>query len=1440
MSKVLPFGGDSPETGSPSSLDSPGRTDSGKVRPGKTLAHYRVERLLARGAMGEVYEAVDKRLGRTVALKLLSVDVSKGVEDGEQLPASRHSGTWACLEEARAAAVSHPAIPALFDVGEADGIHYLAFERVRGENLAERLRQGAVPLRQALKTAVQLGEALEAIHRSGWIHGDLKPANVMIGDSGQAKLLDFGLAFRHETGGVRPDGKFSGTPDFQPPEQMASQPVDHRSDLFQLGLLLYLAVTGRHPFLTADSPEPRPERLIIPPLQAGDGEIPLELEAIVRRCLKRDPEERYASAGELTAELRRLEARLHASAPPPAAAAELVVSPSPSVSAKANRTGWVEGLLHKSWKRSLPAALAAAALAGLATSALHYWLLGPGGGWVLSGLAVAALGLALGLRYRRSRPTPPVLDGSTAFRGLVPFLEADRERFFGRATDVEAIMPLLLDAEFRFGVLHGESGAGKTSLLRAGLMPRLRELGFLPLLTRSYRNPIRSILAQLSKIAGGAADQSAPAIEQMRRAARSLGTDLVVICDQFEEFFIHRSPEQGRPFLDLVGECYHCSDLPVRFLFSIRNDFLHRIASAFDGRIPEPLISSRRYHLRPFAVKEAAEVILASASPAGLGLSSDFCRRVAADLARHDQVMPSELQIVGTQLQSRRITTIQEYRRTGGKEPLLWSYLEEVIQACPDREAALQVLRSLISDDDTRRTITQSEIARRTRLAHPAVSEALRILTASRLVRELQDDQPWRYELMHEYLIARIHVLTGRTQDAVVRANRLFRQYLSNSAVDEKVRIPLSRLWFIRRYADLERGPRERALLAASLRAGLSKLALAGIFLALLSFATAAFLSMKEEWRSVPLSDGHRAAVRSAAFSPDGSRLVTVGEDGAAIVWDFARRARIAALRAHHGWIDALAFDPGGRWFATGGNGGRLIVWDAETLQEVKRLPGQGRPILAAAFSPDGRWLGVADTERTACWSVPSWEKHIEFHTTFTFGNLLFTSDSRHLLTSDGTAFDLATGRRPSGWPEVEAGGNWAALIPGRKDAVYASPLGWLAFHNLESGEVSILENAHQDHLRAVAVSRDGRLLASAAEDIGLWDAASRRLLARFEHTGVVWGLTFSPDGRYLVSTHGDGAVLLWDVVQRRRAGNLAGHAGAVQSVALSSRGGWLASGGEEGSVVVWDLPGKTKRAALSAHQSRVLAVAASPDGEVLASADWRGLINVWDVRQLAPLWNHQASLPVYALAVSPDSRLLAANVGLFDLREGRRLAELAGPSQEAGSAFYGLAFSPDGQRLAYTSIQGNLILFDIRKLEISEHFHLPGISLVSVDFSPDGKWLVTGEDEGAVRLWRSSPLSPAGELGRHGARVKSVLFSPDGSQAVSAGDDQLVLIWDLASRSLWRRIHAHNGPVLSVDLSADGQWMASGGQDRTVRLHHRTRTVWGYPLDAAKKENDP
>jgi serine/threonine protein kinase len=259
---------------------------------------YQVLKELGRGGMGIVFQAYDKQLKEQVAIKVLSPLLSHDADALERLK----------REVSAARRVTHGNVIRIHDISEISGLHYVSMEYFHGSNLKEYIKQhGALSTMQAFNIASQICDGLDAAHRQGIVHRDLKSQNIIINASNQIKIIDFGLAHTAQLEGLTATGLIMGTPEYMAPEQVAGKKVDERADIYSLGIILYELFAGRVPF-TGDSAiaigfkqlkeDPQQPRELNP-------QIPPEVQRVILKTLQKDPAMRYHSAAELKSELQR-------------------------------------------------------------------------------------------------------------------------------------------------------------------------------------------------------------------------------------------------------------------------------------------------------------------------------------------------------------------------------------------------------------------------------------------------------------------------------------------------------------------------------------------------------------------------------------------------------------------------------------------------------------------------------------------------------------------------------------------------------------------------------------------------------------------------------------------------------------------------------------------------------------------------------------------------------------------------------------------------------------------------------------------------------------------------------------------------------------------------------------------------------------------------------
>jgi hypothetical protein len=325
-------------------------TDRPAPAPGEIFGGYRIESLLGRGGMGTVFLATHERLGRRVALKVISPELAR--DEGFRDRFLRESQL--------AAALDHPNVIPIYDADEVDGVLYLAMRFVDGPTAQALIRErGSLSPNDTVRMAEQIGGALDAAHRAGLVHRDVKPANILLAEPGQhAYLCDFGLAKRISSNGTTRTGSFLGTVDYCSPEQIQGRPLDGRADVYSLGCVLFHCLAGAAPYsrdsefavLQAHLQDPPPS------VCASRGELPSSVDNVVATAMAKDPDDRYATASALAAALRKAL---------PGAASEAAATRAAATAQTARRS--LFGVSRRTW---IAGAVGAVVVAGAAVAAV--------------------------------------------------------------------------------------------------------------------------------------------------------------------------------------------------------------------------------------------------------------------------------------------------------------------------------------------------------------------------------------------------------------------------------------------------------------------------------------------------------------------------------------------------------------------------------------------------------------------------------------------------------------------------------------------------------------------------------------------------------------------------------------------------------------------------------------------------------------------------------------------------------------------------------------------------------------------------------------------------------------------------------------------------------------------------------------------------------------
>ena len=672
---------------------------------GQIIKGYELRERVGAGGFGAVYKAFQSTIGREVAIKIILPGFSNRPEFIRRFE----------IEAQVIARLEHLHITPLYDYWRDPDGAYLVMRYLRGGSLREALKVKPYDIEAAAFTIDQIASALSTAHRNDIVHRDIKPGNILLDEDGNAYLSDFGIAknLADLSGDITEADAIVGSLDYLSPEQARSEPVTDRTDIYSLGVLIYEMLTGLHPFHHVSSVE-RLYKHINDPLPRIDSLDPSVLEsinAVVKKATAKNPDNRYVSVIEL-AEAFRAAAALGQDALSSNALEQLTQREQDILRLLA------QGMTNKEiaeelfitvatvkwYNQQIYSKLNVRSRVQAVARAREYQLLGQRGAEDSAQTSISILP-----------------DLNNPYKGLRAFQAADRADFFGRERLTEKLLKCLADSanDERFVAVIGPSGSGKSSVVRAGLVPAIRD-GALPGSENWFVvemipgvHPIDTLEVALVKIAG---QHGESLHQQLQRDQRGLlraaelvlpddSSELTLIIDQFEEVFtLVDDLTLRQKFLDLI---YSAATEPrgrVRIVITLRADFYDRPLQYQDfGN----LLRSNMETVLPLSAKELERAIVGPADRIRVGFEDGLVAHIVSEMTYQTGALPLLQYALAELFEKRngRVLTHDAYQEIGGAVGALAKRAEEVYQELdPDgRETARQMFLRLVTLGDGNR-----------------------------------------------------------------------------------------------------------------------------------------------------------------------------------------------------------------------------------------------------------------------------------------------------------------------------------------------------------------------------------------------------------------------------------------------------------------------------------------------------------------------------------------------------------------------------------------------------------------------------------------------------------------------------------------------------------------------------------------------------------------
>jgi WD40 repeat protein/TPR repeat protein len=574
---------------------------------------------------------------------------------------------------------------------------------------------------------------------------------------------------------------------------------------------------------------------------------------------------------------------------------------------------------------------------------------------------------------------------------------------------------------------------------------------------------------------------------------------------------------------------------------------------------------------------------------------------------------------------------------------------------------------------------------------------------------------------------------------------------------------------------------------------------------------------------------GHSAPLTSAAYSPDGTRIVTASNDNTARIWDAHTGAQLAVLLGHGDHVEFAAYSPDGTRIVTASRDKTARIWDAHSGKQLALLSGDDH-IYTAAYSPDGTRIITASHDKTArIWDART---GAQLAVLLGHGNNVYSA----AYSPDGTRIVTASADKTARIWDAHLGKQLAVLL-GHGNGLYSaaySPDG-TRIVTASADKTARIWDAHTGAQLAVLSSPGGPLVSAGYSPDGMrivtasydntariWDAHSGAQLAVLSgHRNTATAAVYSPDGTRVVTASYDKTARIWDARSGKQLAQLLGHDNPVRAVAYSPDGTRIVTASNDKTVRIWDAHTGAQLVVLLGHGDPVRAAAYSPDGTRIVTASEDKTARIWDAHTgalLAVLLGHRSG--VYFAAYSPDgSRIVTASddktARIWDARSGKPLALLSGHGDFVQSA----AYSPDGTRIVSASADTTARIWDARSGKQLAVLLGHGATVNSAAYSPDGTRIVTASDDKTARIWDARTGAQLDMLSGHGDAVDYAAYSPDGTRIVTASDDKTARIWDAHTGTQLAMLSGHGDAVGSAAYSPDGARIVTASFDKTARI---------------------
>lgn len=1399
------------------------------IQSRQPIQGYELQERVGSGGFGAVYRAYQSTLGREVAVKVIPPTYSNHPE-------------FIRLFEREAQLVSrleHLHIVPIHDFWRDSEGAYIVMRWMRGGNLAEALHKSPFNLQSASQLLDQIASGLAAAHHQQINHRDLKPSNILLDEEGNAYLSDFRIAIDKEQYPMLRGNPF-GSFGYLAPEQVLGQEATPQSDIYSLGITLYEVLTGQSPFISQYSVDIlyKQNEASLSGIKDLEEEVLEDVNQVIQKATANNPKLRYQDAIAMAAAFRQavgINNNAHA--------VEIIES----------LTLREHEILHLLIEGYTNRQIAQELFVELPTIKWHisniYKKLN-----VRSRVQAIVRTRELNLIVSSSDIEPRGRESSTSnitlpepvnpYKGLRSFEPADNHEFFGREVVIDYLLGELASASAgqgsedknktagRFLAIVGASGSGKSSLIKAGLIPALWS-GRLPGSDKWFvinmvpgSRPLENLETSLSRIKANQANSLRQHLDRdslgLSRIANLIlpsdDSELVVIIDQFEQLFTLVKDESIRSqFLALLEQAVKDIHSRVRVIITLRADYYDRpLRYSNFGR----MIKNHLETLLPLSVEEMERAIVQPARQVEVELERGLVPRIIEDINNQPGNLPL-LQYALTELfdqRDDRLLTHQVFELIGGVSGALVSRAEQLYLEQDDQgqEIIRQMFLRLVA-------VGESQIEEKAEL-HLTPYTSRRVLLSELL--SAADDPDLLEDNIETYVNYRLltldHDPASRkptielAHEAIIEAWDRLHQWLEQSASDIRMQQQL-----IRAASEWEKAGRDDSFLLRGARlasfeswARKTQLNFTDEEKAYLSSsisareARAAFERERQE-KQVTLEQQSKRRLKFIIGILAVALLITSGLTTMAI--SFARQAeaeqRFAEQQQRLGFARELSAAAFSNLETNPERSILLALKAAETTQKEDGfiLPEVERILHLAvqadrteitipmvgfvAFSHDGRILAIGDSNGLLkLWETSTGKEieELEGHESL-ISDITFSHDDQFLISSSFDQriiiWDVANGSQISTIEEFESQVNGIDLSPDGK---------WLATAN-QNGPVQIWDiSPFMEQIDEGANSPPGA-----------------KSILSFQPPQETNDVEFSPDGKRLAVFMPTEGIVIWDVETGDQLLDVSSARGISTNISFSPNGEYLASGSTNLGTSIWNAANGEQEMFLP-ETAPITTVAFSQDGKKLATSSKNGMVSLWDIdtqSQSIKILGQPTGFNFLALNSEGDQIAVGnspKSTSLWDVSAigSREVLTIAAHEGKVHDAIY----NPTGTKIASTGEDGYLRIWDSTTGTLL--YSLPALKewVNFPVFSPDGERVAAANRVGGVSIWDADSGLEITSIANEGPAITAITFSPDGLRIAAGGLGGIVHIWNVATGQELSTINNHEGLIITdLIFSEDG-----------------------------------